>query len=174
MNIFVLNNDPVLAAKDMCDKHVVKMIVEGCQMLSTNHRICGSHVVHAPVNLYKQSFANHPCTLWARMSYKNYMWLAEHTHALCLEYTERYEKIHSCLPMAVWFLSHAAVHHTSTTNELTPFAQAMPDQYRCEDAVVAYRKYYLGEKARFAKWKNVQPPSWFTEKNPLLGLEVVA
>ncbi len=82
--------------------------------------------------------------------------------------------IHSCLPMTGWFLAHAAVHHSSTTSSLTPFAQAMPDQYRCEDAVVAYRKYYLGEKARFAKWKHTNAPSWFTEKNPLHGLEVPA
>ena len=39
MNIFVLHDDPVLAAQDQCDKHVVKMIVESAQMLSTVHRM---------------------------------------------------------------------------------------------------------------------------------------
>jgi len=37
MNIFVLDKDPYVAAQMMCDKHVVKMILEGSQMLSTVH-----------------------------------------------------------------------------------------------------------------------------------------
>ena len=39
MNIFVLDKDPVKAAQYQCDKHVVKMIVESAQMLSTAHRL---------------------------------------------------------------------------------------------------------------------------------------
>jgi hypothetical protein len=170
MNIFVLNRDPFLAAFDMCDKHVVKMILEGCQMLSTIHRMAGSHVVHAPVDLYKMAFANHPCTVWARMSAENYMWLANHTHALCNEYTNRYGKTHKASEMSCWFCRHVPpnLHHF----KMTPFAQAMPDKYKHEDAVVAYRQYYLGEKARFAKWKHGNVPAWFDQKNPMLGLEV--
>ena len=39
MNIFVLDRNPTIAAQQMCDKHVVKMIVESAQMLSTCHRM---------------------------------------------------------------------------------------------------------------------------------------
>ena len=39
MNIFYLDRDPVIAAQMMCDKHVVKMILESAQMLSTAHRV---------------------------------------------------------------------------------------------------------------------------------------
>ena len=39
MNIFHLDNDPVKAAQMMCDKHVVKMIVEYAQLMSTAHRV---------------------------------------------------------------------------------------------------------------------------------------
>ena len=39
MNIFVLDKDPKVAAEEHCDKHVVKMIGESAQMLSTAHRI---------------------------------------------------------------------------------------------------------------------------------------
>ena len=38
MNIFYLDRDPVVAAQLMCDKHVVKMILESAQILSTAHR----------------------------------------------------------------------------------------------------------------------------------------
>lgn len=172
MNIFVVNQDPRLAARELCDKHVVKMILEGCQMLSTNHRMSGSHVIHAPINLYKASFHNHPCTIWARLTTENYQWLAEHTHELAMEYMRRYGKMHASMGMTQWFLRQLPAQVPQGT--LTPFAQAMPEQYRSEDAVVAYRRYYIGEKARFAKWKNTEAPSWFLEKNPLLNLEVNA
>ena len=38
MNIFVLDEDPRVSAEMVCDKHVVKMIIESAQMLSTVHR----------------------------------------------------------------------------------------------------------------------------------------
>jgi hypothetical protein len=42
MNLFILDQDPVVkAAQLQCDKHVVKMIVESAQMLSTAHRMLG-------------------------------------------------------------------------------------------------------------------------------------
>lgn len=48
MNIFYLDHDPTLAARWHCDKHVVKMILEYGQMLSTAHRILdGTPIVMA-------------------------------------------------------------------------------------------------------------------------------
>ena len=39
MNIFYLHKDPEISAKMHCDKHVVKMIIEYAQLMSTAHRI---------------------------------------------------------------------------------------------------------------------------------------
>ena len=39
MNIFYLHKDPIVAAQMSCDKHVVKMILESAQLLSTCHRV---------------------------------------------------------------------------------------------------------------------------------------
>jgi len=172
MNIFVVDNDSRIAARQLCDKHVVKMIVEGCQMLSTIHRMNSSHVIHAPVELYKKSFENHPCTIWARNSVDNYMWLAEHTHELSLEYTRRYGRTHKAHGMTVWFLGH--IPHGINRMSLTPFAQAMPDQYKDVDAVQAYRNYYIHEKARFAKWKHTEPPDWFVEGVSNVSMQVLS
>ena len=161
MNIFVLDEDPKIAAQMMCDKHVVKMIVESCQMLSTNHRLSGSNTVYTiTFDLYKQAFANHPCTVWARQTKENYMWLSDHTLELCHEYTRRYGKVHSCETMATWF----SMYYPLKTPEggLTPFAQAMPDKYKSENAVNSYRSYYLGEKSMFAKWKQQNVPEWYS------------
>jgi hypothetical protein len=53
-----------------------------------------------------------------------------------------------------------------TKSKITPFAQAMPDQYKDENAVIAYRKYYINEKVRFAKWQYSEEPEWFRLKEP--------
>jgi hypothetical protein len=162
MNIFVVDSDPEIAATNLCDKHVVKMIVEGCQMLSTIHRMGASHIVFAgQVDLYKMAFENHPCTIWARETTANYMWLARHTLELCMQYELRYKKIHKCYDMAFWFTIHLPAR--VPYGKLTPFAQAMPDIYKNENAVVAYRNYYIFEKSRFAKWKFTDCPNWYTE-----------
>jgi hypothetical protein len=49
---------------------------------------------------------------------------------------------------------------------LTQFAQAMPDQYKHEDAVVAYRNYYMSEeKQKIATWnKKREAPAWYIKK----------
>lgn len=172
MNIFVVDEDPFAAASQLCDKHVVKMIVEGCQMLSTIHRLAGSHVIHAPVELYKASFENHPCTVWARQSQHNYYWLADHTFALSNEYTHRYGKIHKAHNMTRWFTIHLPNGLTNT--KPTPFAQAMPDKYKQANAVQAYRDYYIHEKARFAKWKFTNEPEWFTEGVKNVSMQVLS
>lgn len=39
MNIFYLDKDPRIAASYHCDKHVVKMVSETAQLLSTTHRL---------------------------------------------------------------------------------------------------------------------------------------
>jgi hypothetical protein len=163
MNIFVLDTNPYNAASMMCDKHVVKMIVESCQMLSTVH-LLGKDYGHPIINSenfnhYKLSFKNHPCTVWARQSHDNYLWLAEHAIGLTEEYNFRYAKNHKCEPMVDWYLRH--VPEYITFGELTPFAQAMPDKYKCDYAVTAYRNYYIGEKSRFAKWKMGIIPEWY-------------
>ena len=39
MNIFVVDDCPEKSARSLCDKHVVKMILESAQMMSTTHRV---------------------------------------------------------------------------------------------------------------------------------------
>ena len=54
MNIFYLSRDPHEAARLQCDRHVVKMILETGQLLSTAHvEIDGVQVA------YKGAFKNH-------------------------------------------------------------------------------------------------------------------
>ena len=48
MNIFYLHEKPEVCAKMHCDKHVVKMIIEYAQMLSTAHRMLDGVAVKTP------------------------------------------------------------------------------------------------------------------------------
>ncbi len=103
MNIFVTDPSPTLSARVLPDKHIVKMPLETCQMLSIVcskkwghgygelHRINGE-----PYKTEKGAFRNHPCTIWANQCLENTWWLLAHGLALCNEYSWRYGKIHSC------------------------------------------------------------------------------
>lgn len=146
MNIFVLDAHPSLAARMQCDKHVVKMILESAQIMST--------IRGGP---YKPTHENHPCVVWARSSSANYMWLWQHAVELCREYTRRYGKIHKSQPVVL----SAYLPESVPAGELTPFVQCMPEQYRQSDAVQAYRAFYIGEKAKFAVWNYSTKPTWW-------------
>lgn len=149
MNIFVLDEDPNKAARYACDKHVVKMILESAQLL------CSAFPDgNAP---YKKTHHNHPCAVWAREREENYEWLVQHAYALCVEYTKRYSKRHRSSEVIQWCDMRRP---SLPSGPMTDFPQAMPDQYKNPDPVVAYRNYYMGEKANFAKWKT-EVPHWF-------------
>ena len=155
MNIFVLDQDPETAAQMLVDKHCVKMCLESAQILST---VCHANGIEAP---YKATHKSHPCTVWAGVSQGNWEWLIDHSLAMCAEYTHRYGKTHASQRVIEWCRDNAP--EFSDTSR-TPFAQAMPDQYKSDCAVVAYRKYYHGEKAHFAKWTNRAVPRWWEVK----------
>ena len=152
MNIFYLHHSPYLAAKVQYNKHVVKMILESAQMLCA--------VYDNGTAPYKRAFYNHPCTIWARETEQNYEWLLNHAYAMCQEYTRRYGKVHKSIYAIEWCGKN--YHKLSLPRTgLTPFAQAMPEEYKNDCAVTAYRAYYNGEKAGFATWKTRKTPALF-------------
>lgn len=91
MNIFFTSPDPILCARALDDKRVVKMVLKSAQMLST---VLHSYGVSDPL-LYKSTHYNHPVNKWVRESRPNFLWLFDHFQALCEEYTFRYGKVHA-------------------------------------------------------------------------------
>ena len=158
MNIFYLDKDPIIAAQMSCDKHVVKMILESAQMLSTTHRVLDGDEYADKVGLYKLAHKNHPSTIWVRSSSKHYKWLYDHMIALMEEYTYRYGKHHATerliepLRIEPWLIPN---------NGFVDPPQCMPEYCKNEDAVSAYHKYYIMEKSNFATWKRRDKPEWF-------------
>jgi Pyrimidine dimer DNA glycosylase len=145
MNIFVLSLDPREAAQLHCDKHVIKMIIESAQMLYSAHWALESSL---PSNAYKQAHTNHPCSKWVRESLDNYLWLCELAKELCNEYRFRYgeTKVHKTEAHIDWLIAN---YPDGISNEgFTNPAQAMPDEYKDDDVVVAYRRFYRESKMK--------------------------
>jgi hypothetical protein len=154
MNIFFLDWDVNKCAKDHCDKHVVKMILEYGQLL------CGAHHMTDQVNdqvPYKLSHKNHPCSIWVRESLSNYLYLCELGLALCKEYTFRYGKRHKTQDVIEWCVTNKV---KICDKGFTEPPKAMPDEYKVKDVVESYRNYYRKDKVRFANWKSGYKPEW--------------
>jgi hypothetical protein len=206
MNIFVLDTDPILAAQAHCDTHVVKMILETAQLLSTawhethNAAYIGTDAPGvsdllrfvarpaanpktppAPVladgslraeatardmgvwllanqRIYRRTHSAHPCAVWARASCANYAWLWRLGMALLAEYTYRYGKTHATTD--VMRTLELPPELPVTGHVVTPFAQAMPEELRCADAVRAYRRYYTESKRELLRYTRRAAPTW--------------
>jgi hypothetical protein len=183
MNIFYIDTDPVKAAIGMVDKHVVKMILETSQLLSTAHRILDGKMIISErlvpdtldnpkyrkhkkwqlnddreYMLYAATHINHPSAVWCRESVANYIWLYRHLEALHIEYTYRYGKVHACskLMKTLRFFPKMMVN-----KDLTPMPSCMAPEYIIsDDPVVNYRNYYKIGKAHMHKWTKRERPIW--------------
>ena len=183
MNIFFLSLNPMLCAMYHFDVHVIKMILEYAQLLSTAHRVLdGEEKIEKTKNgrnikrykfksyddreknLYKCTHINHPCSIWTRESSNNYKWLYKLFCYLCDEYTKRYNKVHktdtklrSLLQLVPWNIQDY---------KMTTIHQAMPLEYQVDDnPITAYRIFYIFGKYKITTWKFTNKPWWFVDKH---------
>jgi hypothetical protein len=179
MNIFYLDRDAKRAAQMHIDKHVVKMILEYAQLLSTAHRILDGTLVEGLSKsgrkakryqlpdqrdslLYTATHSNHPSAIWCRQTSMNYDWLYSLFVETCNEYTYRYSKIHVTDDK----LRHALSHRPKNIPQgnFTDPTPAMPDTYKVAgDGVQSYHNYYIGDKHEMARWTNREMPLWFAD-----------
>lgn len=162
MNIFFLDKNPELAAKYQCDKHVVKMILESAQLLSTAHRVLdGNKLVLSDDReqvLYKATHINHPSAVWCRATHGNYIWLADHFEYLLNEYTFRYNKRHKTEDYHKELIK--APDRIEPDKFTTPPC-CMPDEFKISnDPVINYREYYKIGKSHLHKWTKREKPQW--------------
>ena len=184
MNLFILDQAPVVAAQSQCDIHVNKMIIESGQMLSTVHRMLDGNMERRLSKsgkirvqywkldddrediLYKACHFNHPCTVWTRESLANYEWHYKHFIALCKEKEYRTGKEH---------LTYTKLHKALKTPpynipiyKLTPFKLAMKSNPECitECPIESYRAFYQTKQHRFKMaWTKRPKPEWFKYAN---------
>ena len=182
MNIFYLHPDPVINARMHLDKHVVKMILEYAQLLSTAHRVIdGTMWVDKTANgrsikrwrlddsiledvLYKATHINHPSAVWCRESLANYEHLYNLFIATCDEYTYRYGKFHKTDSLLRDILRVPPKNiKDGAFTEPTP---AMPDEYIVEgDSIQSYHNYYNGSKTNMFAWKKREIPAFINTIN---------
>lgn len=151
MNIFILDYDVAKCASYHNDKHVVKMITESAQMLSTACRLSGLD------SGYKACYFNHPCNKWARTSITNWMWLKQLSVCLNDQWKTRFN--HTRNHKACDVILSLPTPKLPDLG-LTKFALAMPEVYQHDDAVQSYREYYLNDKRHLAMWRNGTPDWW--------------
>ncbi len=175
MNIFYTDHSPYKSATNLCDKHIVQMIRETAQLLSTAHRVLDGFPFldgektrlklqgELDTKIPQATHHFHPCAVWVRQSYMHYDWLWAHFDEMLSEYTRRYKKIH----FYQQFLSPLI-----PLPRLIPDGcfldppQCTPDEFKVPgNSVEAYRRYYIGAKARFAKWNHSSIPSWWPNQN---------
>jgi hypothetical protein len=154
-NIFYLDEDIKKCAEYHCDKHIIKMITEGAQILSSVYY----YTDNIPEKAYKLTHKNHPCNTWVRQSLSNWLWLKNFTLELYKEYQYRYgNKQHK----AGEIVKQLPVPNI-TDKGITERPQAIPEQYKCSDTVKAYRNYYNGDKKHLFKWTKREVPGWVTQ-----------
>lgn len=182
MNIFYLDGDPYNAAKQMVDRHVIKMILESAQLLSTAHRLLDGKeyvkVIYATKTsagrsarrwllpdirdtaLYAATHVNHPSSVWVRQCSENYVWLYQHFLGLLREYTYRYGKTHKCETNGLRHLLAWSPNNLPEGSFVAPPC-AMPDIYKVAgDPIASYRKYYREGKSHLHKYTKRDMPDW--------------
>ena len=182
MNVFYVDKHPARAAEQMFDKHIVKMILESAQLLSTCHRVLDGQEYYDKTKngrkikrwrhpnpnleplLYKAGWVKHPSTIWLFESAYNYMWLYKHMMALNTEFKMRYGHVldHKTIQLLGGVLMYPPKNISLNTIATDP-PPAMPDYCKIPgDSIASYRKYYIYEKQRFATWKSpASVPNWY-------------
>lgn len=161
MNLFATDLDPITAAYDLCNKHIIKMPSETATMLGTafsQFNAKGKQV----------AYYNHPSSIWVRESLKNFEWTLLHGLAQCEEYTRRYKRQHASQKFIDWAANNISALSFNST-EITPFARCF-SEFKQEldqtepNTIKAYKKFYWLDKQEFATWPDKKLiPFWWPE-----------
>lgn len=161
MNIFAVDPNPCNCAIYHTDRHIIKMPLETAQMLSFAyyHPELWKHEIPDILMKFSRSHDNHPCSLWIRESLENFIWTCELGIQLVKEYRFRYNSVkhQRCLDIFEWCLQNLP---NLPIKGITPFALAMPDDFKVKSDIESYRNYYRYGKTELHKWTKREKPIW--------------
>jgi len=176
MNLILLSRK---FGKHLCDQHIVKLPLEAVQLLYTAWAVLHPDEAwreHAPYNKqgtargYRATHINHPWAKWVRATMANYLFCADYAIALCVEYTRRYGKVHAIEGHARWLRSKGPpALNVGKFWEHTPFplcvqeTSSAPVALTLDEAIDAYRNYYVLKKADMARYTRGRRPVWLPE-----------
>ncbi len=114
-------------------------------------------------HLYRPVRMNRAPVAWAQASKANYEWLCKLGRSLAKEFKCRYGRTHAVAAKIQWFVNYAP---NLPNLSFSDPPQSMPDIYKGENTIEAYRKLYIYDKCRFAKWAHSETPDWYLNENP--------
>ncbi len=172
MNLFVLDENPAIAAQLNQDTHVRKICLEATQLLT--NAFSESQLRFAPQtqtgSVRKYSHIHHPVSKWTIETMGNFNWALEHAIGLAEEFYYRFEKEHFCNIFIKW----ASIHKPENVKagKITEHPQCFkqyPNLIVPNNPVEGYRNYYKVAKRSFnirgktvpAQWTGRQTPEWF-------------
>lgn len=170
MNIFKTHTCPILSAKDICNKLVIRMPTETSQLIATAFSLEQLSSTDCPKNKdgtnRKHFNPKHGSAIYTRNSFGNFLWVLYHGLALCEEYQVRYKKRHFNHDFLIWAQKNSGLIQFDKTEE-EPIYLAMPDKYKTyPQDWMCYRAYINGEKT-YSKWPSIDKiPSWFHSHTP--------
>lgn len=191
MNLFLLNTIIEHNVNSLCDKHVIKMILETAQVLwATWHLHIGDldfiEQQHG-IKPYRKTHVNHPITIWVREHKNHYDYAVRYGLLLCHEYTRRYGKIHKTqahLELLFWLGYPPQQIDVPPPKKAKPVIKATndipgdflyfpmcfgknPEPYIIRDdnnnvlGVESYRNYYKSKADKFNMAWKTEVPIWF-------------
>jgi hypothetical protein len=133
------------------------MTLEAAQILSSAAHLLGQPAPYRPTHLA------HPCVRWTAASRGNWRWVVAHGLALAEEYRRRYGRAHGSLAVLRWAARPGVGPPGGARRQR--FVMALPEELRGDDPVLAYRRYYLRDKAKMASWRApARPPPWWPRR----------
>jgi hypothetical protein len=152
VQVFATSPNPILCARVLDDKRVVKMVLESAQMLSTVRYLRGDP------HPYRPTHENHPLVKWVAADPRNEHWLLRHFVALSAEYTHRYCRTHLS---AEKFDVVKAIDTDLSDLMPLPLGFCNCSGVELDDVHEAYKQCLIN------KWKNdKRPPQWTNREAP--------
>lgn len=161
MNRFILDTTAIKSAQALCDKHVVKMVLEEAQILSTALQLNGID----NSDLYKPTHINHPVVKWTASCRTRFAIGLVYFKAIADEYTYRYGKVHKSYDRIFDIanvLGEEIENKGLVADGVFPCCAVGTTHGSLDEVVQRYRAYYRTEKASIATWnKNRKAPKWW-------------
>lgn len=161
MNLFATHASPIIAAKSLCCRHIVKMPSETVMLLNNAFG-------QLNVKGKQKAYYNHPASIFTRKTKKNFDWVILHGLALCEEYSRRYKRRHASQD-AIESFQQKGKNLTFQESGLTEFVRCF-SEFKTEldatepNTIKAYEKFYWLDKREFARWPSIKEiPEWWPE-----------
>lgn len=185
MNLFVVHQNPAIAALALSDQHVPKMILETAQILDGGTRPIMNDLYprkrHTIVGI-PPSHRDNPCILSAG-SRIVWRYAFDHLVGLLAEFEYRFGHKHAYAKDGLMSALTERGKLASPGMTDRGFRLCMPGVHKTTrdtfasiaDAVVSYRRYYVAEKAKFgaldrpSTWRLRAPPPWLDRAQEASG-----